>query len=583
MKNKKYIILGISLIVVGILTCVFLFTDIGTSKKLKGDVTNSNYGLTLSCTKTSLDLNESATCSVVANTDSYRIVSFQGLLTSSSNVTISNIQMGTGWQAQDATSPELIYYREGSFEAGNVGIVSFTITGTSAGSGYVKVGKQNEEIFMAYDDGNFGTILDLEEQTENIVVEQSSTPVYSNDANLKNLYVDETDVLSTLTYYVENNVTSVTVNPVPNHSGASVSGGGIVQLVEGANTVNLLVTAEDQTTTKPYVLTITRGAAPQVQDDYLTSLSITPGTLNEQFSSSTFNYTATVPNEVTSVTVSAESGLTTSNISGTGSHDLVVGENYIDVIITSPDNLSHTYSITVTRSEPDTPVDPDLSNDASVRSITVDDATVSLDTLAITVEYLNNDFVEVAVIPNDSNATVTGDVGSIPLQVGENRLNITVTAEDGTTTNTFELVITRKSADPDDPDDPTPIDPDDPTPVDPDDPTPVDPDEPTQCILTSSVYTIDNTKLRVSNVSLNDTAEMIKKNINTTCGTITVSNEKVILRNGTDTKTYAIDRIWFPKTGNERIKYGIIFGGIAVLIGIVILVRFKVVKKEDKK
>ena len=70
----------------------------------------------------------------------------------------------------------------------------------------------------------------------------------------------------------------------------------------GVNVITVTVTAEDGTTTKDYVVTITRAVS---NDANLIDLTIDPGTLAPAFVSSTNAYEAGVPNGTTSTAVTA--------------------------------------------------------------------------------------------------------------------------------------------------------------------------------------------------------------------------------------------------------------------------------------
>lgn len=65
--------------------------------------------------------------------------------------------------------------------------------------------------------------------------------------------------------------------------------------------------AEDGTTNRDYVLVIMKTPSPTANEDFLSSLSITPGSLNETFDSNTFTYTSNVDNSVETVTISGAS------------------------------------------------------------------------------------------------------------------------------------------------------------------------------------------------------------------------------------------------------------------------------------
>ena len=566
MSNKKIIFVGILFILISIVTCTICFSLAFNTNKLKGSVTDSNTELSMTCTKTTLEVNEDTTCSLIMNTGSYRAISFQGLLTSSSNISISNIQMGEGWVSENSSSPILVYYKADSFSPGEVPIATFNITAISEGTGYVKIGKQNDVLFMSYDDGDLGQIENFTEQKLNISVGSTPTPVLSNDASLKNLYVDEEDVLSTLSYEVDDSVDSVTINPVTNNKNASTTGGGETQLSVGNNTIDIVVTAEDGTTTNTYTLNIYRPPVQEIKEDFLTSLSITPGNLDDSFDPNVLVYTATVDSEVESVTVSATCGYQDSTLDGTGEHQLYIGVNYIDVSVISTDNVINTYTIVVVRGEADDSETSEKSSDASVRSILVDGHEVNLRTLRYNYRDLDTDSINIEVIPNDSKAKVRGNIGdqSVDLREEENKYNIIIIAEDGTI-NSLELIVgvNREEYE--------------------DDSDPYNPDEPSdrkECILTSEVYKIDNTNHIITNVDIGDTDETIKNNIKTSCGTISITNDIVTITNGTDVLTYKIQRIWIPKTGNDVIKYSIIFGIILGLVGITLVSKVLINKKD---
>ncbi|HZY37416.1 MAG TPA: FG-GAP-like repeat-containing protein [Mucilaginibacter sp.] len=180
----------------------------------------------------------------------------------------------------------------------------------------------------------------------------------------------------TLTYTdtVANTVTSVTVTPTVTDTTATVKVNGVtvasgtasgaIPLVIGPNTIKVVVTAQDGTTTNTYTITVIRAAS---SDASLIDLTVSEGTLTPVFNSGTTAYTDSVSNLITSITVTP----TTSNnyatvtingvvvASGTPSNaiPLAVGENTITVIVTAQDGLTtDTYTIHVYRGEATTSI-----------------------------------------------------------------------------------------------------------------------------------------------------------------------------------------------------------------------------------
>ena len=140
-------------------------------------------------------------------------------------------------------------------------------------------------------------------------------------------------------------------------------GEGFVPLEVGANTVRVVVTAQNGDK-KTYVLTVTRAAAPADTDATLSSLTLDGATLN--FVSTTYTYDVNVGNGVTSATVRAVASSEAASLevslgsaTATGGPDvkltapLELGDNEIEVVVTADDtNHTQTYTVTVTRARP---------------------------------------------------------------------------------------------------------------------------------------------------------------------------------------------------------------------------------------
>ena len=289
---------------------------------------------------------------------------------------------------------------------------------------------------------------------------------------------------------VPSTVARVTVTPTTNHEGASVayldaSNAALadadtssantfeVDLDTGANVVKVQVTPEDTAAaTKTYTLTINR----QSTDATLSALATSSGTLTPAFAAETLAYTVEVGNAVARVTVTpttshAEASvayLDASNAAladadtssaATFEVDLEVADNVVRVQVTPEDTAAatKTYTLTITR----------VSTDAKLAALALSQGTLTpefaADTLAYTAEVANA-VDEVTVTPETNHAAATvayfddGDSAladadaeaegfQAALDIGENVVKVRVTAQDGTTTETYALTITRHSTD----------------------------------------------------------------------------------------------------------------------------------------
>ena len=250
---------------------------------------------------------------------------------------------------------------------------------------------------------------------------------------------------------VGNDVDEVTVTATPNHGSANVAQFPVnpVDLVEGANPITLTVTAEDATTTKTYTVTVTRDAPGTSSDANLGALSLSEGTLSPTFSAATTSYTASVGNDVSSVTVTA----TASHSSASVAYDpgstvpLSVGANPITVTVTAGDGTTKAYTVTVTRAGPGAGSNVATLSALSLSGVTLNEVWAAT-TYAYTADVANSvASTTVAATATDDAATVTlPDPNPVALSVGATTITVTVTAEDGTTTQAYTVTVTRAAA-----------------------------------------------------------------------------------------------------------------------------------------
>ena len=246
---------------------------------------------------------------------------------------------------------------------------------------------------------------------------------------------------------------TVRVNGTPVASGTASAS---IPLVVGANPITVLVTAEDGTTTSTYTVTLTRISTVST----LSSLALSVGNLSPVFSTGTTAYTTSVPNAASSMTVTPivtdatatiqVNGTAVASGSASASIPLVVGNNTITILVTAQDGTTtSTYTITVNR----------ISTVATLSGLVMSAGTLSPIFASGTKVYtfsvangvtgltvsptLTNSFATVTV--NGAAATSGAASSSIPLVVGANPITLLVTAQDGVTTSTYTVTVTRIS------------------------------------------------------------------------------------------------------------------------------------------
>ena len=553
MKKKPLLIASIVLVVIGFVTIISTLSIGLNYSKLKGDVlgANGNPTINVTCSKTTLDVGETTNCSLKINAGSKSIGAFAGKLSVNNKLQLSNVQLDSMWTNLSSTENEFNIFTTPAVP-GQVSILTFSITASSEGTGQIKIEDNPTDPLSVVVDGE--GLVELDDYLKEIVINTHEEPK-SSDATLRELKVDGHAVSLTNPQYTASADTSV-VNIIPtlNDSKASFNcqytgqytiNDGVISasIPSNTNLIKIIVTAEDGTTKKTYSLTVNKEQSEEYA--YLNTLTVSQGTLTPAFDPMVNDYTVSVENSVASIAVTATTNKQGATVTGDGNKNLNVGENNVQIKV-SLNGKDTIYNIVITRAEPA----GEKSSDTSIKEIKVDETSINLSKMSLIVDYEGNDYVNIKVTPNHPKATASGKIGSQALKVGLNKLNITITAEDGTV-KAYVLEITRneKSSD-------------------------------IGCTLSSSVYVVDNVKGIIGGVDLNHDGETIKKNLKATCGEITVSGDKVSLTYNGNVKNYSIQRGWSPKTGNNIIKYGLIFGALAIFMGITLILRFKLFKKE---
>ena len=210
------------------------------------------------------------------------------------------------------------------------------------------------------------------------------------------------------------------------------------------------------------------GSSNLSSDATLSSLAISSGTLSPAFASATANYSVTVANNISSITITptvhqinatVEAKVGSNNYSSissgsaSGALALSVGQNTVTILVQAQDGTTTgTYTITVTRS---------ASSDDTLSGLTISLGTLSpafsSGTTAYTVAEANSvSAVTVTPTANQAYATLKVKVGSgsyatvnsgtasssLSLAVGANTISIQVTAQDNSTVQTYTIVAT---------------------------------------------------------------------------------------------------------------------------------------------
>lgn len=184
------------------------------------------------------------------------------------------------------------------------------------------------------------------------------------------------------------------------------------------------------TTTKKPTTTTPKVEVKKSDDSTLKALIVAEGAITPEFSSATREYTLSVPNEITTVNVTATVNNSKAVATVTGNENLQVGENTVSISVKAENGSTSNYVIKVTRAR------EMLSLKSIIAKTTDKEGNIkelpltpifSFDVYDYTLQDIefNVDKIDIESLANLEGATIEV-IGNENLQVGENTIIITV-------------------------------------------------------------------------------------------------------------------------------------------------------------
>lgn len=269
--------------------------------------------------------------------------------------------------------------------------------------------------------------------------QQTENPQLSNDATLKSLDVSGYTLMPTFspnvnsyTIHVQNTVSGLNVNAIPNSEKARVEISGNHGWKDGINTISIKVIAEDGTT-NIYLVNVNRASKDNKQeqkssDNYLKDLIINSShEMNPDFNKDTANYNITVPNEVDHLELNAIPSSSLAKVEIKNNKNFKVGSvNTVEIIVTAEDGSKRIYTLNVTRSTvsaendlEDLEINAPLSPNFDPNQL---EYTTSVDS--------NTNQLEINAVAKNKDATIQ-IIGNENLKSGKNTILIKVTDKNG--------------------------------------------------------------------------------------------------------------------------------------------------------
>lgn len=219
-----------------------------------------------------------------------------------------------------------------------------------------------------------------------------------------------------------------------------------LKLNVGDNTLKIIVTSEDGTSTTVYTVVINRAKSSY---NYLKRIDTSVGTLEPKFNKNTLFYTIDVDYKVGKIDLDAipykrknviltysYNGKTVTSLKEL---DLNTGENVVKITVTAQNGVSRTYTVVINKG-----VAPDeLDSNSLLGSLTITDGHLDFNPYK-NYYYVgvgpNVDYVSLTAKPSSDkykdisytfNGKTVSDLNDLELMPGDNEVVITVTAEDG--------------------------------------------------------------------------------------------------------------------------------------------------------
>lgn len=219
--------------------------------------------------------------------------------------------------------------------------------------------------------------------------------------------------------------------------GSTISGNGIKNLNIGNNIFEILVTSEDETNTKKYILNVYR----QNTDTSIKELYVNDNIVNVE-ENNTYNINVNALNlNIRTILNDVNADYKLYKIKGDYREEIDANnieiddgsDNVFEIVVLAEDGVtSVTYTLNI----------HELSSDSYLQSLTIDNLGFNFDKNIF--EYnLNTELDEINInaISNNEKSTISG-IGKKILELGNNSFNIIVTAEDNST-RTYTLNVNK--------------------------------------------------------------------------------------------------------------------------------------------
>ncbi len=407
---------------------------------LSYNVMAASASLNLSCNKTELTKNSSASCTVNLMYSDYAVSKVEFDYTSSLDLALTKANGSTLTTSSNHATITFDSAKEAEDIRRSVEIANLTVSGkASLDAGNYSLELKNIKVYAGEDNLTPANVV------EGFTIEEVAL---SSDNSLKSITIDGKEItgFSSTKYYYENITVYkqiVKIDAEKNHAKASVYNVGDTILKEGTPvTIHLTVVAEDKSE-RTYTLVITyQKEEPKSEDNTLKTLEIyhDKDKLDFAYNDKKTSFDFNVDSDIDKVTLKATlNDSKASFVTKYGPRDVTLnyGKNKVYLKVKSEKGDEKTYTLNIVRND-------NRSDDSSLSSLAINNQRVVLEKNKLSYEVkLANSEEKTKVYAVSSSETSKIEYEDIDLVVGENTLKIKVTSEKGSVSE-YQIKVIRE-------------------------------------------------------------------------------------------------------------------------------------------
>lgn len=273
------------------------------------------------------------------------------------NVNVSDNRVIFTWFSENGKNKSLNEWLGVEFKAKEDGIAAFSVIGefynengeeidTKYKGIDVKIGEESAEKNEANGKNDEETSVENNTSSNNTSKDNANLDIMRLGHEGINPYFNK----NIEEYYlvVGENVNNIDVTAIPENREASVEITGNKNLVSGINKIEIIVTSQDKSKTKKYVINVTKTDNAESANSDLAILAVENYSLTPEFSSNVTNYSIEIPNNINEVNILAVPNNIDSTVKVVGNDNLKFGENNIEITVIAPNGITQkTYNLRV--------------------------------------------------------------------------------------------------------------------------------------------------------------------------------------------------------------------------------------------